>query len=284
MSEGSAHPGGMITIGGDLTVGRLGFGAMRLCGPGVWGEPDDPAAAHRVLQRAVDLGVTLIDTANTYGPEVNERQIAEALHPYPADLVIATKGRADPSWARPVDARRPDGVSARRLRGQPAAAEAGAHRPLPAALARSPRPPSRTRWARLPRCRRRERSGTSASPMSASSSSGRRAGSCPSPRCRTASTLPTARRTRWSAPVRRRASPSCTWYPLSAGGSAAGTGALGSVARRHGAAPAQVAIAWLLARAPVVLPIPGTSQIAHLEENVAAANLRLTADDLRALA
>ncbi|MFO1120089.1 MAG: aldo/keto reductase [Rhodospirillales bacterium] len=91
MSEHGAPPGGTITLGGDLTVGRLGFGAMRLCGPGVWGEPADPAAVSCVLRRAVDLGVTLIDTADAYGPEVNERQIAEALYPYPAGLVIATK-------------------------------------------------------------------------------------------------------------------------------------------------------------------------------------------------
>ena len=87
-----AGTAGTITIGGDLVVNRMGFGAMRLCGPDIWGEPDDPAAARAVLKRAVGLGVQLIDTADAYGPEVNERQIADALHPYPADVVIATKG------------------------------------------------------------------------------------------------------------------------------------------------------------------------------------------------
>src|SRR5215212_9290313 len=93
-----------ITIGGDLRVNRLGFGAMRLTGPGIWGEPKDPQAARRVLQRALELGINFIDTADSYGPEVNERLIAEALHPYPPGLVIATKGgltRSGPGeWAR----------------------------------------------------------------------------------------------------------------------------------------------------------------------------------------
>src|SRR5512132_3581014 len=84
--------GGTLTIGGDVTIHRLGFGAMRLCGPGVWGESLDPSAAKRVLTRAVELGITLIDTADAYGPEVNERFIAETLHPYPDELVVATKG------------------------------------------------------------------------------------------------------------------------------------------------------------------------------------------------
>ena len=79
-------------VGGDLAVNRLGFGAMRLCGPGIWGEPEDPEAALGVLRRALELGINLIDTSDAYGPEVNERQIAEALHPYPEDLVVATKG------------------------------------------------------------------------------------------------------------------------------------------------------------------------------------------------
>src|SRR5207244_5787897 len=87
----SAEPAGTVEIGGDLVVNRLGFGAMRLCGPGIWGEPADPAGARVVLRRALELGVNLIDTANVYGPGVNEQQIADALYPYPPELVIATK-------------------------------------------------------------------------------------------------------------------------------------------------------------------------------------------------
>src|ERR671917_1330354 len=92
MTENGSSGAGTLGLGGDLRVGRLGFGAMRLCGPGVWGEPADPGAAEAVLRRAVELGIDLIDTADAYGPEVNERQIAMALHPYPENLVVATKG------------------------------------------------------------------------------------------------------------------------------------------------------------------------------------------------
>src|SRR4028118_2135561 len=92
ITESTDHSAGTLTLGGDLTVGRLGFGAMRLCGPGVWGEPDDPRNAERVLRRAVELGVNFIDTADAYGPEVSERAISSVLHPYPENLVIATKG------------------------------------------------------------------------------------------------------------------------------------------------------------------------------------------------
>src|SRR5882724_5148255 len=103
-TTGSAADSGIFKIGGDLTVHRLGFGAMRITGPGIWGEPKDPVEARRLLRKVVDLGVTLIDTADSYGPEVSERLIAEALHPYPDDLVIATKGgltRSGPGqWSR----------------------------------------------------------------------------------------------------------------------------------------------------------------------------------------
>lgn len=283
MSEGGAHPGGTITLGGDLMVGRLGFGAMRLCGPGVWGEPDDPAAVRRVLRRAVDLGVTLIDTANAYGPEVNERQIAEALHPYPAGLVIATKGgltRPGPGrWTpdgRPEYLRAACEASLRRLKLEridlyqlhspdprvPFADSVGALAALQAAgkirhIGLSNVSVEQLRQARriVPVASVQNRFNLADRSSDAVISACQEAG---------IAFLP--------------------WYPLNAGGSAAGGGALGAVARRHGVAPVQVAIAWLLARAPVVLPIPGTSQIAHLEENMAAAGLRLTAEDLRALA
>lgn len=283
MSEGSAHPGGTITIGSDLTVGRLGFGAMRLCGPGVWGEPNDPPAARRVLQRAVDLGVTLIDTANAYGPEVNERQIAEALHPYPAGLVIATKGgltRPGPGrWTpdgRPEYLRAACEASLRRLKLERIDLYQ-LHSPDP----RVPFEESVGALAALQATGKIRHIGLSNVSVEQ---------------------LQQARRIVAIASVQNRFNladrssdaviSACQeagiaflpWYPLSAGGSATGAGTLGSVARRHGVAPVQVAIAWLLARAPVVLPIPGTSQIVHLEENMAAASLRLTAEDLRALA
>ena len=282
MSEHAAQAGGTITIGGDLTVGRLGFGAMRLCGPGVWGEPADPAAAREILHRVVDLGVTLIDTADAYGPEVNERQIAEALYPYPAGLVIATKGgllRPGPGrWTpdgRPEYLRAACEASLRRLKLERIDLYQ-LHSPDP----RTPFEDSVGTLAELQAAGKIRHIGLSNVSVDE---------------------LRKARRIAPIASVQNRFNlgdrssdavlDACEkagiaflpWYPLSAGGSAAGTGALGTVARRHGATPAQVAIAWLLARAPVVVPIPGTSQIAHLEENVAVASLRLTAEDLRAL-
>ncbi len=275
--------GGAITIGGDLTVGRLGFGAMRLCGPGVWGEPDDLASARRVLQRAVDLGVTLIDTADAYGPEVNERLIAEALHPYPAGVVIATTGGLSRPGAgrwtpngRPEHLRAACDGSLRRLKLERVGVD----------QLRSPDPKvpledSVGALAELQAAGKIRHIGVSNV------------------------SVEQLRRAREIAPVASvqnrfnltdRSSDAVVdacqeagiaflpWYPLSAGGSAAGAGALGTVAQRRGMTPAQVALAWLLARAPVIVPIPGTARIAHLEENIAAASLRLTADDLRALA
>ena len=119
--------GGTITLGSDMTFRRLGFGAMRLCGPGVWGEPSDPVQARAVLKRVVELGIALIDTADSYGPEVNERFIAETLHPYPEGLVVATKGGS---------------------------ISTSSTRPIHACLSRTP-------WARLPTCKPRQKSVTS---------------------------------------------------------------------------------------------------------------------------
>src|SRR5512132_4566064 len=127
--------GGTLTIGGDVTIHRLGFGAMRLCGPGVWGESLDPSAAKRVLTRAVELGITLIDTADAYGPEVNERFIAETLYPYPDELVVATKGGLTrprrEAWNRDG---RPEHLRA--VCGKPATSKTAAHRSLSAPCAR----------------------------------------------------------------------------------------------------------------------------------------------------
>ena len=122
-----------IVIGGDLSVSRLGYGAMRLAGPGIWGDPADRDAARRVLRRAVELGVNFIDTADAYGPETNERLVADALHPYPPGLVIATKGGIVRPVAGPLGQRRSSRAPAGRVRGEPAPAARRAHRSLPAA-------------------------------------------------------------------------------------------------------------------------------------------------------
>ena len=138
--------GGTITIGGDMTVHRLGFGAMRLCGPGVWGDPLDPSAAKRVLTHAVELGITLIDTADAYGPEVNERFIAETLYPYPEGLVIATKGGLTRPRRGAWSANgRPEHLRAA-CEASSEAVAAGADRSLSAARARSTRAAGRLRW------------------------------------------------------------------------------------------------------------------------------------------
>jgi len=195
MTENPSMGAGTLRLGGDLPVNRLGFGAMRLCGPGVWGEPEDQRAAEAVLRRAIELGINLIDTA--YGPGVNERQISQALHPYPENLVIATKG----GYTR-------QGPGRWRTNGRP----------------------KHLREA----C---EREGVAFIP----------------------------------------------WFPLATGKLARPGGALDGISSRHGATPAQVALAWLLAKSPVMLPIPGTFSVEHLEENVAAAGLRLTDAEVGAL-
>jgi aryl-alcohol dehydrogenase-like predicted oxidoreductase len=193
-----------FAIGGDLPVVRLGYGAMQITGPGVWGPPRDHDEVIRVLRRAVELGVTLIDTADSYGPEVSERLIREALHPYPDDLVIATKA----GFTRP-------GPGRWERNGKPEYLKAQAEKSL--------------RLLGLERI----------------------------------SFLP--------------------WYPMATGRLARPGGPLQQIADEHAVTPAQLALAWLLQRSPVVLPIPGTSTVAHLEENVDAARIELTPDQVRQL-
>jgi pyridoxine 4-dehydrogenase len=280
---GRDGPGGSLTIGGDMVVGRLGYGAMRLCGPGVWGEPGDPESARKVLRRAVEIGITFIDTADAYGPEVNERLIAETLHPYPEGLVVATKGglvrpRRE-AWdrdGRPEHLRVACASSLRRLRLERV--------DLYQLHAPDPRVPFEDSVGTLAELR----SEGKIRHIGLSNVS--------------VDQLRKARRLAPIVSVQNRYNiadrssedvlAECTrdgiaflpWYPLEAGGSAGAKGALARVAARHKAAPAQIAIAWLLARSPVVLPIPGTSSIAHLEENVAAAGIRLSTEDLAELA
>ena len=283
MNEDDDRLGGTITIGGDLTVRRLGFGAMRLCGPGVWGEPDDPAAARAVLKRAVELGITLIDTADAYGPEVNERLIAEALHPYSDGVVIATKGGLTRPGAgrwtpngRPEHLRAACDGSLRRLKLERIDLYQ-LHSPDP----RVPFEESVGALADLQVAGKVRHVGLS----NVSVDQLRRARRIvPVVSVQNRFNLADRSSDAVVAACDKEGIAFLPWYPLNAGGSAAGTGALGRVALRHGATPTQVAIAWLLARAPVVVPIPGTSSIAHLEENVAAARLRLSPEDRRTLA
>ncbi len=280
--ESAGAPGGLLTIGGDLSVRRLGFGAMRLCGRDVWGEPSDVAAAKQVLLRAVELGITLIDTADAYGPDVNERLIADTLYPYPDHLVIATKGGLTrprrEAWTRngrPEHLRLACEGSLRRLKLQRIDLYQ-LHAPDPAV----PLEDSVGTLADLQSEGKIRHIGVS----NVSVDELRRAR-------RVAPIVSVQNRynisDRASEDVLRECEklgiPFLPWYPLAAGSSARGGRALSRVAEQKGATPAQIALAWLLTQSPVLVPIPGTSSLKHLEENVAAAELVLSEQDLREL-
>jgi pyridoxine 4-dehydrogenase len=280
-ADGGAAAAGTLEIGGDLEVNRLGFGAMRITGSGILGPPADPDEARSVLRRAIELGVNLIDTADSYGPEVSENLIAETLHPYPDGLVIATKGGltrtgagAWPPDGRPEHLREACEASLRRLRLDRIDVYQQ-HRPDP----KVPYEESIGELAELQREGKIRHIGVSNVDLEQ---------------------LETARRMVEVVSVQNRYSlfdrdsddvlDRCErdrlaflpWWPLAAGG-IGNDSAITRVAAAHDATPFQVAIAWLLARSPVVAPIPGTSSVAHLEENVAAAEVRLSEEELQEL-
>jgi len=281
-----AAAAGTVTIGGDLLVNRMGFGAMRLTGPGIWGEPKDGAEARRVLRRAVELGVNFIDTADAYGPEVSERLIKEALHPYPPGLVIATKGgtvRPEASqWiqdGRPAHLREACEASLKRLQ-----LERIDLYQLHRIDAKVPVADSLGELARLQQEGKIRHIGMSQVSVDE---------------------LATARRLvpivsvqnrynvadRASADVlevcEREHLVFIPWAPIARGSTDTLEGGsdhtLEAVAHAHGGSVLQAALAWLLAKSPIMLPIPGTSSVAHLEEDIAAARIRLTAAELAAL-
>ena len=265
---------GTFLLGGNLPVHRLGFGAMRITGKGVWGEPPDHAAAIAVLRRAVELGITLIDTADSYGPEVSERLIAEALHPYPPDLAIATKAgleRPGPGqWTpngRPEHLRAACDGSLRRLKLDridlyqlhridpvvPMDDQIGTLKQLQSDGKIRHIGLSEVGIGEIERARR---------------------------------LVPIASvQNRYNLVDReyeqvldycgRENIAFIPWFPLATGDLARPGSPLAQVAAQLGATPAQVALAWLLRRSPVMLPIPGTASVKHLEENVGAALLEL---------
>ncbi len=272
--------GGTLTIGGDLEVGRLGFGAMRLTGPGIWGDPEDPQQARQVLQRAVACGITLIDTADSYGPNVSEQLIAEVLHPYPDDLIIATKGgltRPAPGrWdrnGRPEHLRKACEGSLKRLKID-CIDLYQLHAPDP----QVPFEESLGVLAELQAQGKIRHIGLS----NVSVGELRRASACI-----TVASVQNRYNVgdRRHEPVveecARRGIAFLPWHPLA--GSDGDPEKLTSVAERHGATASQVALAWLLARSPIIAPIPGTASLTHLEENIAAADLILTDADLEEL-
>jgi aryl-alcohol dehydrogenase-like predicted oxidoreductase len=271
-----------FTIGGDLAVNRLGFGAMRLTGKGVWGPPDDPDECIRVLQRAVDLGVNFIDTADSYGPFVSERLIRKALHPYPEGLVIATKAgllRTGPDeWpvlGYPAYLRQECEMSLRRLRVDtidlfqlhriddkfPAEDQIG----------------ELVKLQQEGKIRHIGLSEVNVDQLEAAK--------------KTATIVSVQNMYNLSMRAAEPLLDKVTaegvafipWFPLAAGPLAAADGPLQRIANDHHASPSQLALAWLLKRSPVMLPIPGTSKVAHLEENVAAAEIELSDEEFDTL-
>ncbi|MFD3505682.1 aldo/keto reductase [Streptomyces sp. NPDC058678] len=285
MSDPSVRPAvasGTFSIGGDLPVRRLGYGAMQLTGPGVWGEPADRDESIRVLRRAVELGVTLIDTADAYGPYVNENLIAEALHPYADDLLIATKGantRPGPDqWVpdgRPKYLRQCVEGSLQRLKLEridlyqlhridprvPLAEQVGALAQL--------RDEGKIRHVGLSEVTVEEL-------VEAQQY-------VPIVSVQNLFNLAERKSEAVLEHCEREGIAFIPWFPLATGQLAQPGGILAEAAARHEAAPAQLALAWLLHRSPVILPIPGTSKVAHLEDNVAAATISLTDDEVAQL-
>jgi pyridoxine 4-dehydrogenase len=278
----TATASGTFPLGGDLEVARLGFGAMRLTGPGITGRPADEDAARAVLRRAVELGVNHVDTADAYGPDVNEELIAEALHPYPDDLVIATKGGlvrtgAGGDWpqdGRPQHLREACEGSLKRLQVDridvyylhrpdpdvPYAESVGALKDL--------RDEGKIRHVAVSNVNM-ERLAIARGIVDIAA-------------VQNQYSLTDRRAQDVLSECERSGIGFVPWAPLDAGALEPG-GPVARIAERHGATPMQIALAWLLRASPAMLPIPGTGSLQHLEENVAAAEIELSADDMREL-
>ena len=281
----NASSAGQLVLGADLTVNRLGFGAMRLTGPGVWGDPPDVPIAVRVLQRAVRLGVTFIDTADSYGPDVSESLIARALYPYPKDLVIGTKGglvRPGPeAWnrdARPEHLRQACEGSLKRLRRDRIDVYQ-LHAPDP----KVPLEDSIGELVRLKSEGKIRHIGVSNVSLQELKRCERLT---PIVSVQNRYNLEDRHSDEVLAYCESKGIAFLPWAPIGSGRHASGSGglrALAKVAERHGITPGQAALAWLLGRSTVMLPIPGTGSIEHLEQNIAAASVRLSPQDLHEL-
>jgi pyridoxine 4-dehydrogenase len=282
MTTPTAADSGTFAIGGDLPVHRLGYGTMRLVGDGAWGEPNDAAEAHRVLRRALSLGVNLIDTADAYGPEIAERLIAEALHPYPAGLVIATKGgitRQGPAKTEYVGRAgyliQCVEMSLRRLKLE--------RIDLYQLHRIDPRTPLEESLGALRQMQEQGKirhiglSEVTPAEIEAAQKI------VPIVSVQNRYSLTDRRHDATLAWCESKNIAFLPWYPM-AGGKALREGqpfaqALAEIAKRYSVTAAQLSIAWLLHRSPVMLPIPGTSKIAHLEENIGAAALAIGTDE-----
>jgi pyridoxine 4-dehydrogenase len=273
---------GTFTIGGDLVVHRIGFGAMRITGEGIWGPPADRDEAIGVLRHCIDLGIDLIDTAEAYGPHVSEELIAEALHPYPEGLVIATKGgfdRPGPGrWdenARPERLREEVEGSLRRLRLERIDLWQ-LHRIDPAV-------PAEDQFGAIVAMQREGKiRHVGLSEVSVEQLANART-MLEIVAVQNLFNLTNRRSEAVLEACERDGIGFIPWWPLDVGKLNASGGVVAEIAARRGATPGQVALAWLLHRSPVMLPIPGTSKVAHLEENTAVAELELSEDDLATL-
>jgi pyridoxine 4-dehydrogenase len=277
-----AQASGTFAIGGDLVVNRLGYGTMQLTGPGVWGDPRDPDEAVRVLRRAVELGITFFDTADSYGPVVAEQLLRAALHPYSDDLVIATKAgltRSGPNDWRPVG--RPEYL---RQQAELSLRNLGLDRIDLFQLHRiDPQVPLEDQVGELKllqdegKIRHIGLSEVSIEDVEAASK---------------VATIASVQNLfnlsdRSAEPLLDYAAERdiafIPWFPLATGKLAGSGGPLDEASKQHDATPSQLALAWLLKRSPVMLPIPGTSTVAHLEENVRGAEIELTDEEFEAL-
>ena len=277
-----AKASGEFSIGGKLPVTRLGYGTMQLTGPGVWGDPKDPGEAVRVLRRAVDLGVNFLDTADAYGPAVAEPLIKQALHPYPADLVIATKvghTRQGPGKWTPVG--RPEYL---RQQAELSLRFLGLEQiPLMQLHRIDPKVPLEDQVGELAKLRDEGKIGFIG--LSEVTVDQLRAAQAVTPVATVQNLYNLANRGAeelldYSAANGIGFIP---WFPLATGELARPGGPLAELAARRGASPSQLALAWLLHRSPVMLPIPGTSSVAHLEDNVAAAGIALSDSEYASL-
>jgi aryl-alcohol dehydrogenase-like predicted oxidoreductase len=278
----SAGAGGSFAIGGELTVNRLGYGTMRLVGEGAWGEPDDAANARRVLQRAVEFGVNLIDTADAYGPEIAERLICEALWPYPAGLVIATKGgitRQGPAKTEYVGRAgyliQCLEMSLRRLKLD-CIELYQLHRIDP----RTPLEESLGALKRMQDEGKIRHIGLSEVTPAEIEAAGKIVKVVT---VQNRYSLADRRNEETLAYCEKNGIGFLPWYPMAGGkmlkADHPSAQALARIAGKHEASAAQLSLAWLLGKSPVMLPIPGTSKVEHLEENVAAAAIKLSAED-----
>ena len=282
MATANAAESGTFSIGGDLSIHRLGFGAMRITGPGIWGEPKDREEAKRVLKRLPDLGVNFIDTADAYGPEVSENLIAEALYPYPTGLVIATKGgftRQGPNkWAivgRPEYLRQCVEMSLRRLKLE--------RIDLYQLHRIDPQVPVEDSLGELKKMQAEGKirhiglSEVSVKEIERAQ--------------KTVAIVSVQNKYNIADRTHEGVLHFCEkhhlgfipWFPMEQGKLNKPGSVLERAAQSHNATTAQIALAWLLHHSPVMLPIPGTSSVAHLEENLAAAELKLTGAEWQSL-